>query len=159
MVPNLWYLTLALVQNNIICKNTWAENEWIWHFCSHQALWLTIRRTHVEFTGSELTDMSLETEDFAAAKYGVLCQGGGWNRTNGVLTQITDKSLLHAVVKRPCYTFVAEIFNGADQYQMSNISVWNIFIRFKTKHKCVLSTRKYVTLSYCHTRMFHYWKR
>ena len=86
-------------------------------------------------------------------KYGV--RQVRWNSSvnaNVVLTRIAaDKSRLHAAVERPpCYTFVGEIFNGADQYLMSIVSGWNVCF-YKTVLYC--QQKRYVT------RMFCYWKR
>ena len=119
-----------------------------------------------EFTGSPLTVMSLIINRALYAhqqKYGV-CQGkGGLYRTpaetfdpnSRVLTRIAgDKSGSHAAVKRPCYTFVAEIFN--EKWSISgvnNFCLVKYFYRTKQKISCVLSTRKYVA------RTFHYWNR
>ena len=88
-------------------------------------------------------DVLWNRAEYNSTKYGVR-QGRAkqdscsWScNTNGVLTQKEDKSALHAPVKRPCYTFVAETFNETDQYRKSiNSAWWNIFIRQNTEFVC-----------------------
>ena len=104
-----------------------------------------IGRTHadcgIHWKSTDI-DVLWNRATYTVAKYGV-CQGRAkqdscsWCGTNGVLTQKEDKSALHAAVKRPCYTFVAEIFNETDQYRKSiNSAWWNIFIRQNRELVC-----------------------